>query len=62
MHSVGKEIWSYVKIFLFAIIFAYLINHFLFAPYVVKGQSMHPNLQSPRRSGCRESRGRCGEG
>ena len=49
MHSVGKEIWSYVKIFLFAIIFAYLINHFLFAPYVVKGQSMHPNLQEENK-------------
>ncbi|WLV24932.1 signal peptidase I [Aciduricibacillus chroicocephali] len=49
MNTVGKEIWSFVRIILFAIIFAYIINHFLLAPYVVKGESMHPNLQEENK-------------
>ena len=44
-NGVKKEIWSYVKTLVVALILSFLIQQFLFQPYTVKGQSMMPNLE-----------------
>lgn len=40
----GKEIWSWVKTFLLAIIIAVLIRNHVFALYIIEGGSMQPTL------------------
>ncbi|WP_078409172.1 signal peptidase I [Priestia abyssalis] len=44
-NGVKKEIWSYIKTLVVALILSFLIQQFLFQPYTVKGQSMMPNLE-----------------
>lgn len=39
-----KEIWSWVRTFLLAIVIALLIRNYVFALYVVDGSSMQPTL------------------
>ncbi len=40
----SKEIWSWVRTFLLAIVIALLIRNYVFALYVVDGSSMQPTL------------------
>lgn len=49
MQTVRKEILSYLKVLALGLIFAFVIKHYLFAPYIVEGQSMQPNLQEQNK-------------
>jgi signal peptidase I len=44
-----KEIWEWIKALVVAIVLAFLIRSLLFAPFVVDGTSMMPNLQDRER-------------
>jgi signal peptidase I len=50
-HPVKKknEAWEWIKALAIAIILAFLIRSFLFAPFVVDGTSMMPNLHDHER-------------
>jgi signal peptidase I len=45
----ANEIWEWIKALFIAIILALLIRQFLFAPFVVEGDSMNPNLHDEER-------------
>lgn len=49
MTSVKSESWEWLKAVLIALLLAFLIRYFLFAPIVVDGQSMMPTLQDSDR-------------
>lgn len=49
MQKLLKEIFAYVKVLALGLIFAFIIKHYLFAPYIVEGQSMQPNLQEQNK-------------
>lgn len=42
----GKEIWSWIKTLVLAVILALVIRNYAFAFYVVDGQSMEPTLKN----------------
>lgn len=44
-----NEIWEWIKALLIAIILAFIIRAFFFAPIVVDGKSMEPTLQNQDR-------------
>ncbi|RYM05782.1 signal peptidase I [Sporolactobacillus sp. THM7-7] len=44
-----KEIWSWVRAILIAVLVAWLIRHFIFSNYIVRGESMMPTLQDGNR-------------
>src|SRR5258706_13753252 len=39
-------IWEFLKIVIIAVVIVLPIRYFLFQPFIVKGESMVPNLQS----------------
>ncbi|MBO0996149.1 signal peptidase I [Bacillus sp. SD075] len=45
----GKEVFSWIKAILIAVILAFLIRTYIFAPIVVDGESMMPTLQDHER-------------
>jgi signal peptidase I len=47
--SAGKEAWEWIKSLLVALVLAFLIRQFLFAIFMVDGQSMVPTLQDRER-------------
>jgi signal peptidase I len=49
MSKVQKEMLSWGKSIFIAIIIALVVRNLFFAPYVVKGESMLPNLQNDNR-------------
>ncbi|WP_315906676.1 signal peptidase I [Priestia koreensis] len=49
MSSGTKELLSWVKAIVIAVVIAFLIRQFLFTPSLVKGESMMPNLQDGNR-------------
>lgn len=49
MSSVRTESWEWLKAVLIALLLAFVIRYFLFAPIVVDGQSMMPTLQNSDR-------------
>lgn len=49
MTSVKSESWEWLKAVLIALLLAFVIRYFLFAPIVVDGQSMMPTLQNSDR-------------
>lgn len=44
-----KEVFSWIKAILIAVILAFLIRTYIFAPIVVDGESMMPTLQDHER-------------
>lgn len=49
MKSLKKEIFSYIKVIAVGLVLAFLMRNFIFSPYVVKGESMLPNLQEENK-------------
>jgi signal peptidase I len=49
MTSVNSESWEWLKAIFIALLLAFFIRYFLFAPIVVDGQSMMPTLQNDNR-------------
>lgn len=49
MSTVRSESWEWLKAILIALLLAFVIRYFLFAPIVVDGQSMMPTLQNSDR-------------
>ncbi|MCY7784296.1 signal peptidase I, partial [Bacillus sp. S20C3] len=47
--SKKKSILEWAKAIVIAVILALLIRHFIFAPYVVDGDSMYPTLHNRER-------------
>lgn len=47
--NVMKEIWSWVKAIVIALIVVALVRQFVFSNYIVKGESMMPTLQDGNR-------------
>jgi signal peptidase I len=45
----NNEIWEWIKALFIAVILALVIRYFLFAPFVVEGDSMNPNLHDGDR-------------
>ncbi|MCF6094344.1 signal peptidase I [Microaerobacter geothermalis] len=48
-NKVKNEVWEWVKALAFAVVLAILIRSFLFAPFVVDGESMMPTLKDRER-------------
>jgi signal peptidase I len=44
-----KEIFSWIKVFGFAIVIALIARNFIFSPYTVHGESMMPTIQNDNR-------------
>lgn len=44
-----KEVWSWIKSIVFAVVIALICREFLFAPVVVEGKSMQPTFQDQNR-------------
>jgi signal peptidase I len=44
-----KQLWDWAKVIIFAVGLAFVIRTFIFAPIVVDGQSMEPNLHNGDR-------------
>jgi signal peptidase I len=49
MSTVKSESWEWLKAVLIALLLAFMIRYFLFAPIVVDGESMMPTLQNSDR-------------
>ncbi|RYL93104.1 signal peptidase I [Sporolactobacillus sp. THM7-4] len=49
MNFSRKEVWSWVKAFVVAVVVALFIRHFIFSNYIVRGESMMPTLQDGNR-------------
>lgn len=49
MSSAKSESWEWLKAVIIALILAFVIRYFLFAPIVVDGESMMPTLQNKDR-------------
>ncbi|OIJ17815.1 signal peptidase I [Anaerobacillus alkalidiazotrophicus] len=49
MSNAKSETWEWLKAVLIALLLAFVIRYFLFAPIVVDGQSMMPTLQNNDR-------------
>lgn len=47
--SISREIWDWAKAIAIALVLAYLIRTFLFAPTIVDGESMRETLQDQER-------------
>ncbi|MGG4490945.1 signal peptidase I [Metabacillus idriensis] len=44
-----KEVWSWIKSIVFAVVIALICREFLFAPVLVEGKSMQPTFQDQNR-------------
>lgn len=49
MSTIVSEVWSWTKTILVAVILALCVNMFILQTYVVKGESMYPNLEEGER-------------
>jgi len=47
--SAKKEAWEWIKALAIAAVLVFIIRWFIFTPYIVDGESMHPNFQNGER-------------
>ncbi|PSL45208.1 type I signal peptidase [Salsuginibacillus halophilus] len=49
MNSIGREVWEWAKTFAVVLVIVLLVRMFLFANYVVHGESMMPTIEDGER-------------